>query len=233
MINVDHGTGVTVDIAFGFLAVDLGGLMEHQTGGNNGTDDCSQIADEHRNAEAFTNGRAQTDHKGGDDQAHAEGSADVAQSRQLVFLEETAEIVVLSQSQNGGVVGQVGGENTHSAGTGQAVQRLDQGGHQLVQQEDNTEFGPQGGNRTGQNGNGHDVEDRIDQQIMGSIHHGVEHIGGTHFRAQQDEEAEEDHNKNGNFLADGLLDAFRQNFLFFLFKHKQYLSKYEKSKFIH
>ena len=94
----------------------------------------------------------------------------------------------------------------------------------IFRQENDAELRPQGGNRTGQNRNGHDVEDRVDQQIVGGVHHGVEHIGGTHFGAQQDEEAEEDHNENGNFFADGLFHAFWQNFFFFLFEHFRYLS---------
>ena len=224
VVNVDQRAGAALSVALGILAVDLGGLMEHQTGGNDGTDDGTQITDEHRNTKAFADGRAQTDHKGGDDQAHAEGGTDVAQSGQLVLLEEATEIVVLCQSQDGRVIGQVSGEDAHGTGAGQAIEGLDQGGHQLVQQENDAELRPQSGNGTGQNRDGHDVEDRVDQQIVSGVHHGIEHVGGAHLGAQQDEEAEEDHNENGNFFADGLFHAFWQNFFFFLFKHFKYLS---------
>ena len=175
--------------------------MEHQAGADDAARDGAEVADQHRLEAALTDVGAHAHHKGGDDHAHAEGGADVGQRRGLVLLEVTQKVLVIRQSQNGGIVGQVGRQHADDGGAGQTVQGLHQRGEDLVDSGDHAELGEQGGQRPGQNRDGHDVQHGVDQQGIGGVHQGVEHIHSAHPAADGTETEREHAQKNKRFQA--------------------------------
>ena len=173
--------------------------MQHQTSTDDTADESTQVTNQCSGYQIFACGGFDADHKGGDNQTHAESSTQVGQSGELIFLEVAAELTIISEGENRGVIGQVGGDDAERSSTGQTEQGLHQRRNELVDQIDDTELTEQGGDSTGQNSDCHDIENRIHQKCIGGVHHGAEHIGGTHLASDQTENAEEYDQKDNWF----------------------------------
>ena len=187
------------DVLFGALllgdgAVEFGvafqGEALHEAGADDAADDGSQQSHQGSFAEA------QTRHEGYHHQAHAEGGAEVGERDELVFLEVAGEVVVLGQRDDGGVVGEEGHHGAQSRHAGQVVERLHQRPQDILHQAHHAELGEQLADGTHQHTDGHDVEHRLEQQVIGRLHEGVEHVRQCHAVGQEAEEGEEAHQKD-------------------------------------
>ena len=136
----------------------------------------------------YTGHALQTDHIGTDDEAHTKGGAQVGQRRQLIFFKILAEVMVIGQRQDGGIIRQESRDQTERSGTGQVIQGTQQGREQMVENTDNAKLCQQCRKRTGQNTDGHQIEAGVDQQVEGCVHHGVEHIDHAHGDGKKREE---------------------------------------------
>ena len=177
-------------------AEDLLGLHEHQTSADDTADEGAQVTDQSSDHQIFAGGGLDTDHEGGDDQTHAESGAQIGEGGELILLEIAAELAVVGEGKNGGVVGEVSSDDTQRGRAGQTEQGLHQGRDQLVDEVNHTELAEQCGNSAGQNRNSHNIEHGIHQKCVGSVHHGAEHVGSAHFAADQTEDAKEDNQKD-------------------------------------
>ena len=130
-------------------------------------------------------------HKGNDNQAHTEGGAEVGQRHQLVFLEVACKVVVLGQRDDGGVVAEEGHHGSQCSHTGQVEEGFHQRPQYVLHQAHNAKFGQQFRDGAHQHADGHNVEHRLEQQVVGRLHKGVEHIGQRHPVCQEAEEAKE------------------------------------------
>ena len=113
---------------------------QHQTYTDNTSNDCTQVTNQCRTDEALSTWRGNTDHKGSDNQTHTKCSTDVSQCWQLISLKISAETLVISQSQNCRVIGQIGCQNTNDACTWQIVQRFHQWRKYLIDNRNDTEL---------------------------------------------------------------------------------------------
>ena len=137
-----------------------------------------------------------SDHGDDHHEAHAESRTEVGQGDELVFLEVSGETAVLGQGDDGRVIGKEGHDGTQGRYTGQVVQGLHQGTQEAFQQGNHAEFRHQFGQGTGEHGNAHQVEHRVQQQVMGRVHQGLDHVAAAHFGAQQAEETDKEGQEN-------------------------------------
>ena len=178
----------SVEFGIGFQAGTL-----HQTGGDNAADDGSCHTHQSSLAEA------QTGHEGNHHETHAKSGTEVGQRHQLVFLEVAVEVLVVSQGDDGGVVAQEGHDGTQGGHTRQVVEGLHQGTEQIFQQTHHAKLGEQLADGSHKNADGHDVEHGLQQQVVGSLHEGVQHVGQGHLVGKETEESKE-HNQEEESL---------------------------------
>ena len=131
-------------------------------------------------------------HENDDDESHTEGSAEVGQRNELIFLEVAGEMLVFRKCDDGGIVGKKRQHGAQRGHTGQIEQRAHQRAEQLLQQVDHAKLYEHLADGTRQHADGHQIETRVQQQVVGRMHHGVEHRGCTHFPSQQGEQAHHD-----------------------------------------
>ena len=178
---------------------------QHNAYADNGTDDRTQVTDEGSGHKAFAAWRRDTHHKSGDDQTHTKRGTDVAQCRQLIFFEVTSEAVVIGQSQDRRVIGEISSKDTDDAGARKTVNRFHQRRQDLVHDRNHTELGEEGCDCACQNGDRHNVEAGVDQQVKCCIHHSIEHVDNAHLAADPAEEGDKQTDEDKALEADNLL----------------------------
>ena len=172
---------------------------KHEPGGDDGPDEGAQIAADGGDPDLAAEAAAHAQGKAGDDEAHAEGRAQVGQGGDLIGLEEAAEFRVVRQGEDGGVVGKVGGDHTQSRSARHAEQRLHQGRKQLIEQGHDAELRQQAAEGAGDDGDGHDVKDGAGQQIIGGVHQRVQRVAQTHRNGKDAEKRDEAYKTEGRF----------------------------------
>ena len=171
---------------FGILGMGLLDEVLHEARGDHTPEDGSDESDEGLLEEAVTH------HEDDDDQAHTEGRAEVGQRDELVFLEMGSDAFILRKCDDSGVVAQEGEHGTERSHTGQIEQRLHQGPQRLLQQVNDTELNEQTSNSTSDDADGHEEKTGVEQEVMGGVHDGIEHVGCTHLDGQAGEQGDDD-----------------------------------------
>ena len=97
--------------------------MQHDTHAHDGTNGGANQADQDGKRIGFARGTLalQANHEGADNQAHAEGGTEVRQGGQLILLKVLTEATVVRQGQDGGVVGEEGGDHAQGGGAGKPI----------------------------------------------------------------------------------------------------------------
>ena len=177
------------------LGIGLQGGALHQSCGDDAADDGTCHTDQC----AFA--KPETCHKSNHDQAHTEGRAEVGQRNELVFLEIAVEVLVVRQSDDGGIVAEERHHGSQGRHARQVVERLHQWAQEVFQQTYHTEFGEQLADGAHEYADGHDVEHGFKQQVICRLHKGVQHLGQGHLVSQETEEGEEDDEEDESFNA--------------------------------
>ena len=125
--------------------------------------------------------KALSHHKNNDNQAHTKGCTEVGKRDILVFLEVRAESFVLRQRNDCGIIRQESHDRSQRSHARQIKQRPHQRTENHFQQVDNAELYEQLTDSTRQNADTHQVEHRIEQQVMCRVHDGVEHVSHAHL----------------------------------------------------
>ena len=120
-------------------------------------------------------------HGDDDHEAHTEGGTEVGEGNELVFLEIGREVTVLGQGDDGRVVAQESHDAAQGCHAGQVIQGFHEGTQHAFQQFYHTEFRHQFGQGAREDGDAHEVEYGIQQQVVGRVHHGLEHIAAAHL----------------------------------------------------
>ena len=128
------------------------------------------------------------DHRDNHHEAHAESRSEVGEGNELVFFEIGAEGLVLGQGNDGRVVGQECHHGTQGSHAGKVVQGLHERPQEALQQRHHAKLRHQLGKRTGKNGNAHQIEHGIEQQIVRGVHDGLEHVSASHPGTQERED---------------------------------------------
>ena len=190
---VQHGA---VQFGIGLEAVAL-----HEAGADDGAAEGAEQA--HQCAGHL----AVADHGDDDHEAHAEGSAEVGQGQELVFLEIGSEVAVLGQGDDGGVVTQESHHRAQGGHSGEVVQGFHEGAQEALQQGNHAEFRHQFGQGSGEHGDAHEVEHGVQQQVVGRVHQRPDHVASAHPAAQEgegnDEKGQEDdgfHRRTARFF---------------------------------
>ena len=183
------------------LGIGLEGGTLHEAGRNDAADDGSD--DTHQGTLAI----AQTGHEGQHHKAHAEGGAEVGEGDELVFLKVLREVLVLRQRDDGGVVGKEGHNGAQGGDTGQVVEGFHQRAQDVLQQAHHAKLYQQLANGPHEHTDGHDVEHGLEQQMVGCLHEGVEHVGQGHAVGKDPEEPNKKDQED-----DGLDAAFAGEF---------------------
>jgi len=123
---------------------------------------------------------AVADHGNNNDEAHAEGRTEVGQGDELVFLEEGGEATVLGQGDDGRVIREESHYGTQGGNAREVIQGFHHGTQEALQQGNHAELRHELGQRTRKHCNAHKVENRIEQQVVGRVHHGPDHVAAAH-----------------------------------------------------
>ena len=161
----------------------LEGETLHETGGDDTADERTENA--HRSTTAETLAYHESKHH----TTHAEGGAEIGEGDKLVFLKILREVFVVGKGDDGGVVGEECHDCTKGGDTGQVVKRFHEGTQDVLHQTDNAELDEQFAYTAHQNTDSHDVEDGFEQELVGSLHEGVEHVGEGHAVGKNPEES--------------------------------------------
>ncbi len=172
------------------LGITLEGELLHEACGDDASDDGAEETDEGSAAVAFAS------HEGDDDESHAEGGAEVGERDELVFLEVAGKVVVFGQGDDGGVVGEEGHHGSQGCHAGQVVEGFHEWAEDVLHQAHDTELGEELGDGPHENADGHDVEHSLEQQLIGGLHEGVEHVGKGHLIGQEAKESKEEHEED-------------------------------------
>ena len=186
VLDLEVGLGEFTGGLFGILGMGLLDEVLHEARGDHTAEDGSNESDEGLLEEAVTH------HEDDDNQAHTEGCTEVGQRYELVFLEVGSKAFILRKGDDGGVVAQEGEHGTERCHTGQVEQRFHQGPQGLFQQFHDTELNEQTSDSTGDDADGHEEETGVEQEVMGGVHDGIEHVGGTHLDSQSGEQGDDD-----------------------------------------
>ena len=135
---------------------------------------------------------ALSDHENNDDESHSEGRSEVRERNELVFLEIAGEMLVFRERDDGGVVREERQHGTQRGHARQVEQRFHQRTQQLLEQINHAKFHENLADGTREHADGHQVEAGVEQQVVGRVHHGVEHRRCAHFPAQKREQANHD-----------------------------------------
>ena len=197
--GLGHGS-----IQFG---VGFEGEALHETCGDDAADDSTE--DAHQSAFAV----AETRHKGEHHKTHTKSCTEVSEGHQLVFLEVLGEVLVLSEGDDYRVVGEEGENGTQCGHPREVVEGFHERTQDVLEQSHHTEFNEQFSYCPHEHTDGHDVEDRFEQQVIGCLHEGVEHVRERHAIGKKPEESYEENEKNEGFdraLAGELERVFEQ-----------------------
>ena len=133
-------------LLFGILRVCLQNLALHEAGGHDAADKGSEEAYQRLDVEALPH------HEHHDEQTHTEGRAEVGERDKLIFLEITAEALVLRQRDDGRIVRQEGHYGYKQAAYGAR-----------------------------DDADAHEIKHGVEQKVVGGLHYGVKHIGHAHY----------------------------------------------------
>ena len=126
---------------------------------------------------------------------------------ELVFLEVSGELPVLDQRDDGWVVAQKGHHASQHCHSGQIVERTHDGTKEFLQQGHHAEFAEHLAQSACDDAHAHEIEHGVEQQAVGCLHDGIEHIGQSHHRGQVAEEQKE-HNQTGYSLRNPYVRSF-------------------------
>ncbi len=187
--------------AFHHRGIHLGVALEGETLHEAGRDDAADKGAKDTHSGTATEALAY--HEGQHHEAHAKGSAEIGEGDELVLLEILGEVLVVSQGDDGGIVGEESHDCAQSRHTGQIVKGFHEGTQDVLHESHNTELDKQFADTTHQDADGHDVEDGLEQELVGCLHKGVEHVGQRHVVGEYPEEAYKQYQEQ-----DGLDGAF-------------------------
>ena len=168
-------------LLFHLLRPGLAAGALHKARGDDGAAECSEQADE---SSAYV---PVAEHGDEHHETHSEGGAKVGERHQLVLLEIRRERTVLAERDDGRVVGQEGHDGTQGGNAGKVEKRLHQRTQHLLEQSDHAEFCHQLGQSSGEDGDTHQVEHGIQQQVVRRVHHGLEHVSSAHSGTEEPE----------------------------------------------
>lgn len=155
----------------------------HDARGDDATAACAEEAHEGLPEEALAH------HEHHHQKAHAEGRAEIGEGYELEFLEIRAETLVACQRDDGGVVAE---EGHHGAQRGHA-REVEEGPHQRAEDAlehlHHAKLHEDAAYCSRENADAHEIEHRVEQQVVGRVHHGVEHIGKSHRLSDEIKEA--------------------------------------------
>lgn len=154
----------------------------HETGRNNAPDECPRQADERFHKESLPDHEYQYQH------AHAESRAEVRNGNELVLAEIAAEALIFCQRNNGRIIGQEGEHRPQSRHPGKIEEGAHERAQQSLQQAHHTKRHKQAPQCPGEHTDGHEVENRINEQVMRRFHNRIEHGGRPHLPTDTTEE---------------------------------------------
>ena len=160
-------------------------------------DDAAYYGTENANKSALA--VTETRHKGEHHETHAEGCAEVGERHQLVFLKILGKVFVFGKGDNDRVVRKEGENGTQSGHTREVVEGFHERAQDVFEQSHDTEFDKQFADCPHKHTDGHDVEDRFEQQVIGCLHESVEHVGKGHAIGKKPEEAYEEYKEYKGF----------------------------------
>ena len=122
-----------------------------------------------------------TDHEDDNQQSHTECCSKVCQRNELVLLEISREALVLCKRDNRRIIRKECKHSTQRRHTGKVEKWLHQWTENLFKHIDNSELDKNLANGTGDYADGHKVEHSVEQEVMSSVHDGIQHICRTHL----------------------------------------------------
>ena len=188
--HLEVGLGELTGGFLGILGVSLLDKVLHQAGGDDTATDGTDQTDKRLLEVAVTH------HEDDDDQSHTEGGAEVGQRDELEFLEVGGKALVLGKGDNGGVIAQEGEHRTQRCHTGEVEQGLHQGTEGLLEQLNDAKLDKEAPDSARDDTDGHQEEAGVQQQVMGSVHDSVEHVGSAHLDGETAKE--QDNNRQTN-----------------------------------
>ena len=91
---------------------------------------------------------------------------------------------------DGGIVAEECHHRAECGNSGQIEQWAHQGAEHVFEKFNNTKFDEKSSDGSCYNAYSHEVEYRVEQQVMGRVHDCVKHVGHTHYRPDIIEESE-------------------------------------------
>lgn len=146
----------------------------HEAGGDDAAADGSRKAVERLGVEAVAQ------HEDDDEQPHGIAACEVDEADVLVALEVSGELRVLCYGDDGGLVAEERHQRACRGDARQAVERAQDGLEHALQQVDYAEDAADAAQGCRQHAHGHEVEDGVEQEVVGRPHDGVEHVGEAH-----------------------------------------------------
>ena len=130
------------------------------------------------------------DHEHHDQKSHAESRSEIGQRYELEFLEIRTEAAVGSERYYSRIVAEKCHHSTERGDTGQIEQRFHQRARDALKKFHDAEFHENASYGTGKHTYAHQIEHSVQQQVVGGMHYGVEHIGHAHHLTEIIENAE-------------------------------------------
>ena len=158
----------------------------HESGGDDAAADGSHKAVERLGVVAVAH------HEDDDEQSHGETACEVDEADVLVALEVTRELRVLRHGDDGRLVAEERHQSTGRRDARQPVERAKDRLEDALQEVHHAEDAEDAAQSGRQHAHGHEVEDGVEQQVVGCAHDGVEHVGEAHHRRQVAEEDDDD-----------------------------------------
>ena len=165
----------------------------HQTSADDTTDDGSEEADDGTAAVALSC------HEDDNDHTHAESRTEVGEADELIFLEVGAELAILCQRDDGGIVTKEGEDASECRHARQVVKGLHQGPEDTLEHIHDMELHEQTAQGSAQYRDTHNIEYGLEQEVIGGLHNRIEHIGQTHDMPYIAEYGEEENDEAEGF----------------------------------
>ena len=190
VLDLEVGGGEFAGGLVGILGVCLLDEVLHQARGDDAAADGSHQSDEGLLEVAVAH------HKDDDNQSHTEGRAKVGEGDELVLLEVGGEALILGEGDDSRVVAQEGEHGAKRSHTGQVEQGLHERAQDLLEQVHHAKLDEETADGTGDDADGHQEEAGVEQEVVGGVHDGVEHVGGSHGDGQASEQGYNDRQTN-------------------------------------
>ena len=176
-------------VAGRFIAVRrivLAGEVLHEARGDDATGKGSEESDERSGKIALAY------HEDDDNESHTEGRAEVGERDELVLLEIAAELAVLRERDDGGVVAEECEHRSQRCHSGEIEERCHDGTEDALYHVHHAKLHENLSQGSGDDADTHEVQDGVEQQIVGGSHDGVQHVGKTHATGEIAEEDNDD-----------------------------------------